>query len=500
MRNTPRQQNWIRSMRLAGASVVLASATLLASAVITTVSAQAQTFITLHSFDGTDGSFPLAGLIQATDGNLYGTTSFGGANGVYGTVFKITPNGKLTTLYNFCSKSGCTDGDSPSAGVIQATNGVLYGITNLGGAFGDGTVFKITPSGKLTTLYSFCSQSGCTDGSKPWAGLVQATNGDLYGTTTLGGAQGDGTVFKITPSGKLTTLYSFCSQSECTDGKSPQGKLIEATDGNLYGSTFNDGANGFGGTVFKITLSGDLTTIYSYCAQSGCQDGCYAQDGLVQAANGDFYGTTLECSDNGFYSGNIFSITPSGALTVLYNFCSQSGCTDGQYPNAMLIQAGSNGYFYGTASQGGTDGEGTFFEMTPSGTVTTLHNFCAAGCTTGGYYPTAPPIQATNGTFYGTTYEGGANGAGTVYSLSLGLGPFVETLPTSGKVGLTVKILGTNLKGATSVTFNGTAAIFKVVSGSEIAAKVPAGATTGPVQVITSGGTLVSNTNFLVAP
>ena len=378
----------------------------------------------------------LARLIQATDGNFYGTAGFGGANGGYGTVFQITPSGTLTTLYNFCSQSDCTDGDSPTGGVIQASNGGFYGITNVGGAHGVGTVFKITRGGKFTTLYSFCSQSGCVDGSQPFAGLVQAANGDLYGTTSLGGANGEyGTIFKITPNGNLTTLYSFCSESNCADGYSPQGHLIQAANGDLYGTTFQGGAGtyGAGGTVFKITPGGKLTTIYNFCSESGCPDGCYPQDGLVQSTNGDFYGTTLECSANGFSTGTIFKLTPSGKLTILHSFCSQSGCADGQNPNSTLVRA-TNGVFYGTASVGGANSQGTVFKITPGGKLTTLYSFCPKGCTTGGYYPTAGLVQATNGTFYGTTYEGGTNSAGTVYSFSVGLGSFVDPQAAVGSI------------------------------------------------------------------
>ena len=406
------------------------------------LSLSAQTYTTLFNFDGTHGSYPTGGLIQATDGNFYGNASFGGTGGVSGTIYRITPGGTLTTLYNFCSQSGCTDGVGPAGNLVQASNGDFYGVTNVGGANGDGTIFRISASGAFQTLYSFCSQSGCADGSSPVSGLVQATNGELYGTTSQGGTAASGTIFKVTSGGALTTLYSFCSQSGCADGGSPQGKLIQGTDGNLYGTTFDDGANGFGGTVFKITLGGALTTIYSFCSQGGCTDGCYPQDGLIQAANGDFYGTTLECSVNGFYSGNVFRLTPSGTLTPLYSFCSLGGCTDGEYPNTALVQVGS-GNFYGTTSSGGANAEGTFFEMSPNGKLATIYNFCPSGCTEAGYYPTDGPLLATNGTFYGTTHAGGTYGAGTVFSLSIGLAPFVETTPTSGKVGAAVNVLGT---------------------------------------------------------
>jgi uncharacterized repeat protein (TIGR03803 family) len=298
---------------------------------------------------------------------------------------------------------------------------------------GCGTVFKITPSGTLTTLYSFCSQNECPDGDWPTAGLVQATNGDLYGTNV-------GTVFKITPSGTLTTYI-------CPQCIFPQAPLIQATNGDLYGAS---------AAIFKITLDGTVTTLSSLSGDSF--------GGLVQAANGDFYGTTAYGGNDACPSGcgTIFKITPGGTLTTLYSFCSQSesGCPDGAEPYGGLVQA-TNGDFYGTTSSGGANdnceglnhplpGCGTIFKITPSGTLTTLYSFCSQSGCTDGQDPYGGLIQDTNGKFYGTTVLGGANGAGAVFSLSVGLGPFVKTLPTSGEVGVAVKILGSDLTGATS--------------------------------------------------
>jgi uncharacterized repeat protein (TIGR03803 family) len=411
------------------------------------------------------------------------------------------PAQTLTTLYSFLDSFGSRPPDDPS-GLIQATGGNLYGTTFNGGANGSGTVFRITPSGMLTTLYSFCPLSGCLDGGGPYAGLVQATNGDLYGTTCCYGPHGAGTagtVFKITPSGTLTTLHSFCSQTGCPDGAGPYGALVQATNGDLYGTTSQSGAYG-GGTVFKITPSGTLTTLHSFCSQTGCPDGS-PPTGLVQAASGDFYGTTMYGGASGL--GTIFRITPSGTLATLYSFvCSQSACPDGTEPSAGLVQA-TDGNLYGTAN-GGANAGGTIFKITPSGTLTTLYSFCfQTGCTDGAY-PSAGLVQATNGNFYGTTSEGGIGGActgggcGTVFRLSVGLGPFVITRPTSGEVGAAVMILGTDLTGATSVSFNGTAATFTVVSRSLITTTIPAGATTGFVTVATPTGTLKSNVKFRV--
>jgi uncharacterized repeat protein (TIGR03803 family) len=458
---------------------------------VTAVALPAETFTTLHSFDGTGGAYPAAALIQATNGDLYGTLSGNyGSNG-YGAVFKVTPGGTLTTLHAFCFP--CTDGYAPTGGLVQATNGYLYGTTDYGGAYSSGTIFKVTPSGALTTIYSFCAEGyPCMDGESPTARLVQAANGYLYGTTHgfLGGTAAPyGSVFKMTPSGALTTLHTFCIQSGCPDGEYPN-VLIQSANGDLYGTTSSGFLTPSPGTVFKITPSGTLTTLYTFCSLSGCADGSGPVGGLVQATNGNFYGMTSG-TGGASYCGAVFKITPSGTLTTLYTFCSQSG--DGAYPGAGLVQA-TDGDFYGTTTEGGANGYGTVFKITPSGALTTLHSFDG----TDGEYPNAGLVQDTNGFFYGTTTAGGANGYGTVFSLSVGLGPFVETQTTSGEVGATVNILGSDLTGATSVSFNGIAATFTVVSRSLITATVPAGASTGTMEVVTPSGTLSSNMAFRV--
>jgi len=473
----------------------------------TAIALSAQTFTTLHIFDGTDGANPQFRLIQAANRDFYGTTYGGGASDACGpqrcgTVFKITPSGELTTLYSFCARSACTDGMEPDAVLVQATNGDFYGTTAAGGGTNyGGTVFKITPAGTLTTLYSFCSQSRCPDGSRPLGGLVQATNGDFYGITQQGGANcvlgdGCGTIFKITPSGTLTTLYSFCSQGGlCPDGSYPARGLVQATNGDLYGTTANGGAN-LDGTVFKITPTGTLTTLYSFCSQSGCTDGAYPYGGLVQATNGDLYGTTAG-RGAASYGGTVFKITPSGTLTTLYSFCSQSGCTDGSDPMGGLVQA-ADGDLYGTTKQGGANdncagrlpGCGTIFKITPTGTLTTLYSFCAQRGCTDGAHPYAALVQATNGDLYGTTLEGGA---GDACGIPQGCG-------TVFRVGKAVRILGTNLIGATSVTSNGTAAAFTVMAPSPITTTVPTGATSGKVKATAPDGTLLSNVAFTVRP
>jgi uncharacterized repeat protein (TIGR03803 family) len=458
----------------------------------TAFASPAQTLTTLVNFDGANGGGLGEAInmvvLQGMDGDFYGTRYDGGANvncdanSGCGTVFKITPSGTLTTLYNFCSRANCTDGSAPAAGLVQATGGDFYGTTAQGGDKNYGTVFTMTPGGKLTTLYSFCTQTNCTDGTGPF-GLMQASNGDLYGITNQGGANNAGTVFRITTRGKLTTLYNFCSQTNCTDGGNPYGTLIQATDGNLYGTTYAGGADSGGGTVFKITPAGALTTL--------CTVGGYPTGTLVQATDGNFYGTTAQ-------AGTVFKMTPNGTLTTL--------ATVGGPPYAGLVQ-GSDAKLYGTTYVGGANnnsvcqgyGCGTIFEISLShGTLTTPYNFCEQLDCTDGAFPLAGLAQATNGKFYGTTVAGGADGDGTIFSLGMGLHPFVETRPTAGAVGATVVILGNQLTSATSVSFHGTAASFVVHSGALVTATVPIGATSGIVEVVTPSGTLLSNVPFRV--
>lgn len=452
----------------------------------TAIASHGQKLIDFYNFHGgANGQYPTGPLFQGFDGNFYGTTSVGGTFGG-GTIFKLSVSPKaLTTLYSFCIQTNCTDGILPMGGVIQGTDGNFYGTTAAGGVSNAicrgnncGTVFKITPTGTLTTLYNFCSQANCSDGWNPQAGLVQASDGNFYGTTVYGGVinnycfQGCGTVFKITPTGTLTTLYRFCAQgAPCADGSFPFAALIQATDGKLYGTTLQN-------SIFNITLQGVLTTL----SQNG------SAGSLVQGTDGSFYGTTFQDP-----YGRVFKITPQGAFTALYTFCAQPNCADGYNPLAGMVQA-NDGNFYGTTSNGGGHGAGTIFKITATGTFTTLASFDGGGQQNANWM-----FQATRGTFYPTN-QGGIASYGKIDQLSVGLGPFVETLPTSGRVGTGIKILGTNLTGATGVSFNGVAALFKVVSSSEITATVPPGASTGPVTVTTPSGTLSSNTNFLVRP
>jgi uncharacterized repeat protein (TIGR03803 family) len=418
------------TIRKSGTSMMLAALWLCASG-----SLPAQTFTTLYKFGS--GGPPTAGLVEGTDGNLYGTT-YGYSGKQNGMIFKITPSGTFTSLHS---------GGAFAAGLILGTDGNFYGTSLAGGTLGYGWVFKITPGGTLTTLHNF---GPLPSGTYPTA-LVQASDGNFYGTTKEGGTNsclyggtnyGCGTLFKMTPSGTLTTLYNFCSQSGCADGQEPGGALAQGTDGNLYGTTGAGGNSACGysggcGTIFKITTTGTLTTLHSFHLTDGGNPG-----GLVQATDGNFYGMTYSggASNSNCTTGTcgtVFKITPAGALTTLHIF----NYTKGANPSAALIQA-SDGNFYGTTGGGGNctnfaGGCGTVFKITPTGTLTTLHSFDRAD----GALPTTL-VQHSNGTFYGTTVRGGANvyhacggWCGTIFSLSVGLGPFVETEPASGNVG-----------------------------------------------------------------
>ncbi|HEY6273839.1 MAG TPA: choice-of-anchor tandem repeat GloVer-containing protein [Terriglobales bacterium] len=457
-------------------------------------------FRTLLNLANSDGEDPSAALVQGADGNFYGTTISGGPE-KDGAVFRITPQGILTTIHYFHG----TDGSDPQDALVLGTDGNFYGTTYSGGdvnacnGFGCGTLFRITPAGALTTLYSFCSQAACADGALP-GGLVQGSDGNFYGTTYLGGSGacdgGCGTAFRITPNGMLTTLYNFSANGGGGTFPDPVGALVQGTDGNFYGTTDQGGTGtacyGGCGTVFKITPEGVPTTLHSF---TGTGEEGWGPTGLIQATDGDFYGTTgaggssQTCPPNG--CGTVFKMTPERAFTTIADL----SYIDGSGPSGVIQAA--NGNFYGTAQQsGGACNCGTIFEVTPEGVLIRLHSFNHSG---GGYFPFAGLIQATNGAFYGDTFYSNP-GYGSIFSLSVGLGPFVKSVPTAGKTGTTVKILGNNLLFATGVTFNGVAASFTAESSTYIKATVPAGATTGPIVVTLPSGTLTSNVNFQVLP
>jgi len=459
-----------------------------------------------YHFTGTDGSTAHKGLVQATDGSYYGITAYGGAIGG-GTVFNITPTGKLTTLHNFGS---LTDGYMPY-GLMQASNGNFYGVTAYGGAMGYGTVFEITPTGTLTTLHSFDN----TDGATPTGQLVQGIDGNLYGTAYVGGAGGTGTVFKITPAGKLTTLYDFCSQANCTDGANPTGGLVQASNGNFYGTTYGGGAYG-SGTVFKITTAGAPTTLHSFCSEDACRDGANPGYELVQGTDGNFYGTT-NWGGNGGY-GTLFEITPAGVLTALHAFSTADG-----YLNKVGLLQGTDGKFYGTTEIGGPLGSGTIytFDNSLGPFVSFLRNQARVGQTFGvlgqglsgassvSFNGTPATFTVLKDTFLTAVVPAGATTVSVTVTTPGGVLTSNKTFrvtpqvlsfdPSSGPAGTVVTITGVSLTQTTVVGFgNYVPANFTVNSDTQVTATVPAGAKTGVVGIQTAGGTGISSAAFTV--
>jgi uncharacterized repeat protein (TIGR03803 family) len=347
----------------------------------------------LHSFGSAgDGTFPSGRLFQASDGNFYGLTPAGGANG-NGAVIKVTPAGIESVLHSFGSAG---DGSSPKDSLIQAIDGSLYGMTPIGGANNEGTVIKVTLAGTESVLYSFVGSAA--DGSSPKGSLIQASDGNFYGMTLMGGANGNGTMIVVMPTGTESVLHSFGFPG---DGSSPQDSLIQASDGNFYGMTQNGGANG-GGAVIKVTSAGTESVLYSFVY--GLPYGS-----LIQASDGNFYGMTYEGGSNG--AGAVIKVTPSGAESVLHSFGSAG---DGQSPMGSLIQA-SDGNFYGVTYEGGANSNGAVIKVTPAGTESVL---CSLGSAGNGTYPNGNLIQASDGNFYGMTPSGGAKNVGTVFRVT----------------------------------------------------------------------------------
>ena len=432
-----------------------------------------------RGFHPPNGSDPFTtSLVQGADGNFYGTTTQDGFM-FYGAIFRVTREGSLTTLGLRKSHS------TPYAGLVLASDGNFYGTTSQGGDWKMGTVYRVTSTGRVTTLHSF---GGGSDGVNPYSALIQAADGNLYGTTLS-------TVFRITLDGSLTTLFTFCS-GNCNDGFAPVGGLVQGTDGNFYGTTSYagdlncDGIHGSGcGTVFKITRGGRLTTLHVF----ELSDGDSPDGTLIQASDGTFYGTTYRGGPLG--CGTVFQLTSEGVFKTVHSFNS----ADGQGPVAGLIQ-GTDGNFYGTTNEGGDFFRGTVFKISPDGQLTLLYSLCSQTNCIDGSNTWTGLLQATNGTFYGMTVVGGTSGNGTVFSLDMGLGPFVAFVRNSGRVGQATGILGEGFTGTTDVSLNGTPATFTVVSDTLIRATIPAGATSGYVTVATPGGTLTSNKPFIVLP
>jgi len=464
----------MKQQRIPATTPQLKTALLMVAIVLSAVTASSQTYTVLYNLGSATGD-PLSpeyiGIFaQGRDGNLYSTSQNGGTSN-NGAIFQLTPGGNMKVLYSFDGNIGA----SPRGGLTLGTDGSLYGTTLSGGTNSDGTVFKITIGGQFTVLHNFANGD---DGYGPLAAPTQGTDGNFYGTAVQ--TFGPWSMYKITPTGILTTVFTATSSIE--NGHTP-GTLVLGTDGNFYGATQFGGAQDRG-TIFRITPQGKYTMLHSLIGT----DGQNALSPLIQANDGNFYGITNQGGAKNI--GAFYKMAPAGLLTDIFNFTSN---ITGYEPSVGPVQA-TDGNFYGTAGL-------RLFEVTAAGSYTIVHNFdILTGFGSGG-----PLFQHTTGILYGDTNSGGTGNpcaCGVLYSLSMGLGPFVRFVGPqfSGKVGKSIEILGQGFTGTSKVSFHGVAASFAVVSDSYLTATVPAGATTGSVTVTTPGGTLTSNRVFRVTP
>ena len=398
-------------------------------------------FKILHTFAGSDGQQPLGPLFPGSNGQLYGVTEYGGANGG-GTLYQMTPTGALTVLNAFSVVMGY-NGAQP---VVEGSDGNIYGVAYTVSTDGTaivGIAYKETLAGVQTILHTFDPSNG--DGYT-LTGLMQAGDGNYYGTTADGGPAKAGTVYRMTPAGQVTVLYSFTGKF--SDGQGPFG-LFQGSDGNLYGVTgaanpATGATNPVAATFFQLTLSGAFNTLHWFAGYGGPLGS--AASPVVQASDGNFYGVMADGGQSGF--GLLYNLTPD--------------INGVEYENSLYSFAGTNG----------------------------------------GSYPAAPLTQGSDGRLYGTAAFGGAYNAGLIFSIGFGLPkplPVVARLqPSSGSAGAPVLIAGQNLLGATSVSFHGTAATFEVAGSGYVRTSVPAGATSGPVTVVTPNGSVTSSANFTV--
>jgi uncharacterized repeat protein (TIGR03803 family) len=344
----------------------------------------------LHSFvTSSKGASPTAGVIRDSVGNLYGTTYYGD-RGAGGVVYKVDRAGRETVLHHF---TGGADGGNPYAGVIRDSVGNLYGTTFYGGTTNTGVVYKIDTAGKETVLYNF---QGGTDGRYPFGGVVMDPAGNLYGTTYIGGTSGDGVVYKLDPAGNFSVLHNFSG----SDGAFPFAGVILDSAGNLYGTNRLFGPTSFGGVLYKLDTSGNLTVLHNF--SGGGVDGYGPQAEVISDSAGNLYGTTVYGGVGSANAGAVYKVDPTGLETVVYSF---SGGADGAHPNSPVFRDAA-GNLYGTTLSGGAANQGVVFKLDPTGQETVLYTF--TGGADGGV-PYAGVILDPAGNLFGTTYGGGAN-------------------------------------------------------------------------------------------
>jgi len=433
------------------------------------------TYTVLYNASGDPNPGFLTGVVQGRDGNFYGGSYQGGTNNL-GSIYKITPAGAPTVIYSLTAADGNPQ-CNPSVEVL-GTDGNFYGACSYNS---DGYIFKVTPSGTFTHLHDFTG----ADGMEPSLEF-QGSNGNFYGDCQGGGSGGEGTVFKITPTGTLTTIYSFAGGDPIYE---PTG-LVQSSNGDFYGVGYQ--GDGTQGGVFKLTAAGVLTPLHDF--EGGASDGTNPS-GFALGTDGNFYGATEMGGVNN--QGTIYKITPAGTFTLLHSF--NLTTDEGEYPSAPLTQ-GSDGNFYSTAVNCDVFGCGlpeNIFEITPRGAYTSLASFNM----TNGEFPFAGVTQDTSGIFYSVTDQGGTNGQGVFYSLNNNLSAFASLVGTSGKEGAKVGILGQGFSNASVVRFDGVQATTVMRTGATfLSATIPAGALTGSVTVTTGATTLTSNKRFSVTP
>ena len=445
--------------------------------------ASAATFNTIHTFTAlTDGNVTYPALVQGADGLLYGVNSTGGRSD-NGTIFRLGLGGGSFAVLNTFTQSN--QGTTPEGGIVQAQDGNFYGTTSTGGNGGYGTLYQCVPStGKLNILTQFTNGN---PGGTPVGAVTEGADGYLYGTAEYGGDNNYGTVFRTDLSSSTTS--TFAQVTGGLAGYYPQSDLIQASDGNFYGTTAQGGTSNLG-TFFQVTPAGVFTVIYSF---TGGADGSSPLRGVIQGRDGSFYGV---CNQGGTYGGGsiyrIDYLNTTFKLTVLHDF--YPVLLDGSNPQSNLVQA-SDGNFYGTTTAGGASGNGLIYEVTPTGGYNLVYSFTDG---IDGSGPVGALTQATDGNLYGTT--AGTNGqAGTVFRLNNGLSaPIPRPLflsQSSALVGDTILIKGDNFVGATAVSFTGANGAliptdsFSVLSKTDVRAVVPTGAITGVVYVTANNQT-----------
>ncbi|MFV5703336.1 choice-of-anchor tandem repeat GloVer-containing protein [Flavobacterium sp. XS2P12] len=457
-------------------------------------------YIKLKDFNYTDGGSPSGNLVQSNDGNLYGMTSAGGS-GRYGVIFSYTPSTNIyTKLKDFIN----SDGAITYGGLVQSSNGQLYGMTTHGGTIGQGVIFSYNPA---TDIYTKLKDFDNSNGASPYGSLVQAGNGRLYGMTFLGGSNGVGVIFSYDPS---TGIFLKLKDLNYSDGAYPYGSLVQASDGQLYGMTAQGGSGGTG-VIFSYELS---TGIYTKLKDFNGSDGAYPHGSLVQAGDGKLYGTTLQGGSSNY--GVVFSYDPS---TGIYAKLNDFDSSNGAYPHGSLVQA-SNHKLYGMTTGGGSVAGVLFSYDITTGIFAKLMDFNSSE----GYAPQGSLLQASDGKLYGMTQYGGSsqygvvfsydpttntynklrdfdgsNGGNPAYGALIEYGQFTPTItsfsPTSGTVGTTVTITGTNFNSTTSnnvVFFGATKATVTAATTSSLTVTVPTGATYAPITVLNTGSALAA--------